>query len=49
MRLRLRCAELDKELEESEIDLVDLEYYNKDSQPMIELGRSNEKPRESFA
>uniref|UniRef100_A0A804HMZ5 HAT C-terminal dimerisation domain-containing protein n=1 Tax=Musa acuminata subsp. malaccensis TaxID=214687 RepID=A0A804HMZ5_MUSAM len=36
MRLRLRCAELDKEPEESYIDLIDLQFYNEDSEPMLD-------------
>ncbi|RWW12424.1 hypothetical protein GW17_00023911 [Ensete ventricosum] len=36
MRLRLQCIELDKEPEEPEIDPIDLQFYNEDSEPMLE-------------
>ncbi|RWW10668.1 hypothetical protein GW17_00025779, partial [Ensete ventricosum] len=36
IRLRLRCVELDKETEESYINLIDLQFSNKDSEPMLE-------------
>ena len=36
MRLRLRCANLDKEPEEPDIDPNDLQFYNEDSEPMSE-------------
>ena len=36
MQLRLQYTELDNELEELEIDLIDLQCYNEDSQPMLE-------------
>ncbi|RWW07078.1 hypothetical protein GW17_00029552 [Ensete ventricosum] len=36
MRLRLRCAELDKEPDELEIDPNDLQFYNKDLKPILE-------------
>ncbi|RZR97863.1 hypothetical protein BHM03_00027107 [Ensete ventricosum] len=36
MRLRLQCAELDKEPEEPEIEPIDIQLYNEDSKPMLE-------------
>ncbi|RZS05210.1 hypothetical protein BHM03_00035680 [Ensete ventricosum] len=36
MRLRLQYIELDKVPEEPEIDPIDLQFYNEDSEPMLE-------------
>nr|XP_018686484.1 PREDICTED: uncharacterized protein LOC103994246 [Musa acuminata subsp. malaccensis]XP_018686485.1 PREDICTED: uncharacterized protein LOC103994246 [Musa acuminata subsp. malaccensis]XP_018686486.1 PREDICTED: uncharacterized protein LOC103994246 [Musa acuminata subsp. malaccensis]XP_018686487.1 PREDICTED: uncharacterized protein LOC103994246 [Musa acuminata subsp. malaccensis] len=36
MQLRLQCAELDKEPKETEIDPIDFQFYNEDSEPMLE-------------
>ncbi|RRT60240.1 hypothetical protein B296_00045125, partial [Ensete ventricosum] len=36
MWLKLQCAKLDKEPKELEINLMDLQYYNEDSQLMLE-------------
>ncbi|RWW41889.1 hypothetical protein BHE74_00052602 [Ensete ventricosum] len=36
MWLRLRCAKLDKELEEPKIDPIDLQFYNEDSESNLE-------------
>ncbi|RWW18727.1 hypothetical protein BHE74_00035172 [Ensete ventricosum] len=33
---RLQCAELDKKPEEPEIDPINLQFYNKDSELMLE-------------
>lgn len=35
--LKLICVELNNELEKREIDLIDLQYYNKDLESMLEL------------
>ncbi|RWV99060.1 hypothetical protein GW17_00038059, partial [Ensete ventricosum] len=35
MWLRSRCVELGKEIEETEIDPIDLQFYNKDSESML--------------
>ncbi|XP_065028298.1 uncharacterized protein LOC135651798 [Musa acuminata AAA Group] len=42
MRLKLRCAELDKELEEPDIDPIDLQFYNEDSEPMLDWVEATE-------
>ncbi|RWW06529.1 hypothetical protein GW17_00030133, partial [Ensete ventricosum] len=42
MWLRLRCAKLDKELEEPEIDPMDLQFYNEDSEQMLERAKVTE-------
>ncbi|XP_064939513.1 uncharacterized protein LOC135593424 [Musa acuminata AAA Group] len=47
MRLKLRCAELDKEPEEPDIDPIDLQFYNEDSEPMldwVEAAENQEDP-----
>ncbi|RWW35731.1 hypothetical protein BHE74_00059303 [Ensete ventricosum] len=36
MRLRFQCVKLEKELKELEINTIDLQFYNKDSEPMLE-------------
>ncbi|RRT35921.1 hypothetical protein B296_00056582 [Ensete ventricosum] len=44
MQLRLQCAELDKELKETEIDPIDLQFYNKDSE-WVEVVENQEDPQ----
>ncbi|RWW85675.1 hypothetical protein BHE74_00005625, partial [Ensete ventricosum] len=36
LRLRLQCAELDKEPEEPDIEPIDLKLYKEDSEPKLE-------------
>ncbi|RWW46479.1 hypothetical protein BHE74_00047590 [Ensete ventricosum] len=43
MQLRLQCAELDKELKETKIDPIDLQFYNKDSE-WVEVVENQEDP-----
>lgn len=41
-------VELEKELKEVKSDPINLQYYTKDSQPMLKWGRSNNESRGSF-
>ncbi|RRT64393.1 hypothetical protein B296_00037706 [Ensete ventricosum] len=42
MRLRLQYAKLDNEPKETEIDLIDLQFYNEESEPMLEWVEATE-------
>ncbi|RWW76854.1 hypothetical protein BHE74_00015023 [Ensete ventricosum] len=42
MRLRLQFVELDKEPEEPKIDPIDLQFYNEDSELLLEWVEASE-------